>query len=172
MSTQDSHFINMFSAIIGILMAVALLLLALARAVAAHTQVADVYDDPKYVATVAERVEPFAHEAIAGADNSALAIVAPVGAAPAAALAVPKNGTELFQSVCSACHGLGISGAPKAGDRAAWAPRIAQGKATLYQHALGGFNGKSGAMPAKGGRTDLPDDLIKQGVDYMVSLAQ
>ena len=42
---------------------------------------------------------------------------------------------------------------------------------TLYQHALAGYNGKSGAMPAKGGRADLPDDLIKQGVDYMVSLA-
>ena len=64
------------------------------------------------------------------------------------------------------------AGAPKAGDKAAWGPRIAEGKATLYQHALNGYTGKTGIMPAKGGRTDLPDDLIKQGVDYMVSLAQ
>ena len=65
-----------------------------------------------------------------------------------------------------------LAGAPKAGDKSAWGPRIAEGKATLYQHALNGYSGKTGVMPAKGGRTDLPDDLIKQGVDYMVSLAQ
>ena len=45
-------------------------------------------------------------------------------------------------------------------------------KPTLYQHALGGYQGKTGVMPAKGGRTDLPDDIVKQGVDYLVSLAQ
>lgn len=172
MSTQDSHFINIFSLVIGILVAIALLLLALARSVAARTQEVDVYSDSSYVASVVARVAPFAHEAVAGQDNSALAIQAPAGAGPATALAVPKNGMELFQAVCSACHGAGLAGAPKAGDQSAWSPRIAQGKATLYQHALGGFNGKAGVMPAKGGRTDLPDDLIKQGVDYMVSLAQ
>ena len=85
---------------------------------------------------------------------------------------MPKDGKALFESVCSVCHGPGLAGAPKAGDKAAWGPRIAEGKATLYQHALNGYNGKTGVMPAKGGRTDLPDDLIKQGVDYMVSLAQ
>jgi cytochrome c5 len=171
-SKQDSHFINIFSLVIAILVAIALILLALARAVAARTQEVDVYSDAAYVASVDSRVAPFAHEAVAGQDNSALAISAPAGAGPAPALAVPKNGMELFQTVCSACHGAGIAGAPKAGDKAAWGPRLAEGKATLYQHALGGFNGKTGVMPAKGGRTDLPDSLIKQGVDYMVSLAQ
>jgi cytochrome c5 len=171
-STHDSHFINIFSLVIGILVAIALLLLALARSVAARTQEVDVYSDSSYVASVEARVAPFAHEAVAGQDNSALAIQAPAGAGPAAVQAVPKNGMELFQAVCSACHGAGLAGAPKAGDKSAWGPRIAEGKATLYQHALGGFNGKTGVMPAKGGRTDLPDDLIKQGVDYMVSLAQ
>ena len=88
------------------------------------------------------------------------------------ALSVPKDGKALFESVCSACHGAGIAGAPKAGDKVVWAARIGQGKATLYQHALNGYQGKNGVMPAKGGRTDLPDDLIKQGVDYIVSMAQ
>ena len=50
------------------------------------------------------------------------------------------------------------------------APRIAQGKDTLYKHAIEGFNGKTGVMPAKGGRADWPDDLIKQAVDHMVEL--
>lgn len=85
---------------------------------------------------------------------------------------MPKNGTELFNQTCSACHGQGIAGAPKAGDKAAWAPRIAEGKATLYQHAINGFQGKAGMMPAKGGRMDAPDDLVKQAVDHMVQMAQ
>jgi cytochrome c5 len=171
-SKQDSKFINNFSLVVGILVVIALLELALARAVAAHTQGIEIYDDWAYVATVDSATEPFAHEAIAGQDNSAMAIKAPAGAGPAVALAVPKNGKDLFESVCTNCHGAGIAGAPKAGDKAAWGPRIAEGKATLYQHALAGFSGKAGVMPPKGGRTDLPDDLIKQGVDYMVSLAQ
>ena len=59
----------------------------------------------------------------------------------------------------------------KKGDRGTWGPRIAQGKATLYEHALKGYNGKAGVMPPKGGRIDLDDALIKQGVDYLVSQA-
>ena len=172
MSNQDSKFINNFSLVLGILVAIAIILLALARSVAARTQAVEIYEDPTYIATVESATAPFAHEAIAGQDNTALAIKAPAGAGPSVAMAVPKNGKDLFDSVCTSCHGAGIAGAPKAGDKSAWSARIAEGKPTLYQHALNGFQGKSGVMPAKGGRTDLPDDLIKQGVDYMVSLAQ
>ncbi len=172
MNNNDSQFVNVFSLVIGLLVAVALALLFLARSVAARTEVRDVYVDPAYIDSVLQRVEPVGKEAVAGQDNSALAIQAPAGAAASAALALPKDGKALFETVCSACHGAGIAGAPKAGDKAAWGPRIAQGKATLYQHALQGFTGKGGVMPPKGGRTDLPDDLVKQGVDYMVSMAQ
>jgi cytochrome c5 len=171
-SNQDSKFINNFSLVLGILVAIAIILLALARSVAARTQGVEIFDDPTYIATVESSTAPFAKEAIAGQDNSAMAIKAPAGAGPSVALAVPKTGKDLFDSVCTSCHGAGIAGAPKAGDKSAWAARIAEGKPTLYQHALNGFQGKSGVMPAKGGRTDLPDDLVKQGVDYMVSLAQ
>ncbi|MDE2306386.1 MAG: cytochrome c5 family protein [Gammaproteobacteria bacterium] len=116
-------------------------------------------------AAVQANVEPFAREAIAGQDNSALAVTAAATtAAPAAD--VPKTGKEAFEKVCSSCHGLGLNGAPKAGDLAAWAPRIAKGKATLYQHALHGFN----LMPARGG-TNWPDATVRAAVDYMVSLA-
>jgi len=169
---NDSKFVNVFSLVIGILVAIAILLLVLARTVAARTEGAAIYVDPAYVDSVLDRVTPVGQEAVAGQDNSALAIKAPAGAGAAVGLPIPKDGKELFTSVCAVCHAAGIAGAPKAGDKAAWGPRIAQGKATLYQHAIGGYNGKTGAMPAKGGRTDLPDDLIKQGVDYMVSLAQ
>jgi len=170
-SKQDSQFINVFSVVIGILVAIAIMLFALARSVAGRTQGVEVYEDPAYVATTQTRLEPFAREAVAGQDNSALSIQAPAGAGPSVALAVPKNGMELFEAVCKTCHGTGLAGAPKAGDKSAWATRIAEGKPTLYSHALMGYTGSTGVMPAKGGRTDLPDDLIKQGVDYMVSLA-
>ena len=78
----------------------------------------------------------------------------------------------MFEQTCSACHGQGIAGAPRAGDKAAWGPRIAKGKAVLYQHAIDGFTGSAGVMPPKGGRPDAPDDLVKQAVDHMVQLAQ
>ena len=172
MSKQDSQFITVFSVVIGILVTISILLFALARAVAGRTQVVDVYKDPIYLASLQRNIAPLSKEAVAGQDNSAMAIKAPAGAGAAVAMAVPKNGNEVFESVCKTCHGTGLAGAPKAGDKSAWAARIAAGKPTLYQHALNGYNGKTGIMPAKGGRADLPDDLIKQGVDYMVSLAQ
>lgn len=174
MSKQDTHFFNVFSFVIGLLVVIAILLFALARVVASETQDKYVLEDSEYIKNVQERVAPFAQEAIAGQDNSALAIKPIQGAqgGAGAVAALPKTGQELFQQTCSACHGQGIAGAPKAGDRAAWAPRIAKGKATLYQHALHGFQGTKGVMPAKGGRTDVPDALVKQAVDYMVSLAQ
>ena len=79
-------------------------------------------------------------------------------------------GEKLFGSVCATCHTAGLMGAPKLADKAAWAPRIAQGKDTLYKHAIGGYQGKAGVMPAKGG-SQASDDEVKAAVDYMVSKA-
>ncbi len=173
MSKQDTHFFNVFSLVIGLLVAVAIFLFALSRIVAGQTQGKQVFAEPDYLASVTERIQPFSREAIAGRDNAALAIAPtkPAGQA-GSALPVPKNGQEAFQDVCSACHGQGIAGAPKAGDAAAWGARIAQGKPTLYQHALQGFTGKKGTMPAKGGRPDVPDAVIKQAVEYMVGMVK
>jgi len=172
-SKQDTHFINIFSLVIGILVAIAIAIFAFARNVASHTQDVDVRAEAQYLKSVDGRIQPFSHEAVAGQDNSSLAIKADTtAAAGSGSAAIPKDGAEVFQQVCSVCHGQGIAGAPKAGDRAAWAPRIAKGKPVLYQHALQGFQGDAGAMPAKGGRADLPDDLIKAAVDHMVGLAE
>jgi cytochrome c5 len=174
-SKQDTHFINMFSLLIGGLVAFAICIFIFARAVG-RTQNEAERSEAAYSKDIATRIAPLSQEAIAGQDNTALAIKAqtPEGAGTAAVAAIPKNGKELFEQVCSVCHGQGIAGAPKAGDKAAWAPRIAEGKPTLYQHALNGYQGGpgGGVMPPKGGRPDLPDALIKQAVDYMVSLAQ
>ncbi|MFI4928454.1 MAG: c-type cytochrome [Burkholderiales bacterium] len=174
MSKQDTHFINVFSLLLGLLVLVAICIFAFARIVAGSTQNQQVLQEAAYSEAVAARLRPPSQEAVSGQDNTALAIKSetPAAAGAGSAAATPQNGAEVFQQVCSACHGAGIAGAPKAGDRAAWAPRVAEGKATLYEHALKGFQGKGGVMPAKGGRADLPDELIKQGVDYMLQLAQ
>jgi cytochrome c5 len=82
---------------------------------------------------------------------------------------VPTDGKSVFDVACSACHGTGIAGAPRIGDAAAWAPRIAQGMATLEKHAIEGYQGSAGVMPAKGGRTDLPDDAVRAAVEYLTA---
>jgi cytochrome c5 len=101
---------------------------------------------------------------------------AAVAAAAAPAAGTPSNGGEenalgksTFGQVCAMCHAAGVAGAPKPGDKADWAPRIAQGNDVLYKHALEGFTGSKGMMPARGGNPSLPDDKVKAAVDYMVA---
>jgi cytochrome c5 len=169
-SKHDSHFFNVFSVVLGLLVAFAIIVFALARYVGKHEQLAHVVKDPMLQESVDQRIGSPARIAVAGQDNTALKI-APVTAAAATTVAVTfKDGTEVYEGACKACHGLGIAGAPKAGDKALWAPRVAKGKNTLYDHAIHGFTGTAGVMPPKGGRTDLSDDLIKQAVDHLVAL--
>ena len=80
-------------------------------------------------------------------------------------------GEKVFGSVCATCHTAGLMGAPKLADKAAWAPRIAQGKDVLYKHSIEGYTGKKGVMVPKGGST-APDADIKAAVDYMVEKAK
>jgi cytochrome c5 len=170
-SKQDSKFFNIFSLVLGILVVITVVLFALARSVGNNTQKTHLLSDPKYVAAVETRVAS-GRVAVAGQDNAALAIAPAAGVAPVAAAALPVDGPAVYETVCGACHINGIAGAPRSDDKAAWAPRIAQGSATLYKHAIEGYQGKGGYMPPKGGRTDLTDDLVKAAVDYMVAKAQ
>lgn len=109
----------------------------------------------------------------AAAPEAAPEAAAPEAAAPAEAAAVASaDGKKVYGNVCSMCHAAGVAGAPKPGDKADWGPRIAQGKDVLYKHALEGFTGAKGMMPARGGNATLKDDEVKAAVDYMVSLSQ
>ena len=159
-ASSDTHFFNSFSLVLGILILFAIILFGVARSIGEDTQEKDVLMDPMHLKDVQKNIAPFSHVAVAGKDNSALAIVA-----PAAAADVPTTGEQAFNKVCSACHSTGVNGAPKIGDHAAWGPRIAQGKETLYKDAISG----KGNMPPKGG-TAWPDATIRLTVDYMVSL--
>jgi cytochrome c5 len=160
-ASSDRRFFNSFSLVLGILITLAVLLFVFARMIGKDTQGREVLLDPMRLKDVQRNTAPFAHVAVAGHDNSALA--APKG--NTAAADVPTTGEQAFTKVCSACHSLGINGAPKTGDHAAWGPRIAQGKEALYTHAIEG----KGAMPPRGGTT-WPDATIRMAVDYMVSL--
>jgi len=77
------------------------------------------------------------------------------------------GGEEVYKATCAACHGSGALGAPKAGDTAAWGPRIAQGFETLVSHAVHGLRG----MPAKGGNGDLDDIEVARAVAFMADEA-
>ena len=77
-----------------------------------------------------------------------------------------KTGEQVYQTVCKACHEAGVSGAPKFGDNAAWAPRLKQGVDTLYAHAL---KGTDKGMPAKGGNADLADVEVQRAVVFMAN---
>jgi len=85
-----------------------------------------------------------------------------------AASAEGDKGKAVYAASCAACHANAVAGAPKFGDKAAWAPRIKTGKDALYTSALKGKN----AMPPKGGNAALPDSEVKAAVDYMVNAAQ
>jgi cytochrome c5 len=77
-------------------------------------------------------------------------------------------GQQHYEQVCHICHGAGLAGAPKFGDKADWAPRIADGMATMVKRAIEGYK----AMPPKGTCTNCSDDDIKKTVEYMVSHSQ
>lgn len=162
---HDRKFFDTFMLVLGILIGIAILLYVLARIIASGTQEKHVITDPVNQAVVAERIAPVAKVAVAGQDNSALAPVQAAAAEPAKEL----GGEEVFNMACMACHGAGVAGAPKYGDKAAWGPRIAKGMDTLHKHSLEGFQGTAGFMPPKGGRADLADKSIMNAVDYMVT---
>lgn len=78
---------------------------------------------------------------------------------------VLKTGEQVFQSTCSACHGTGVAGAPKFGDKDAWAKYIKQGYEELVKNAIHGIN----AMPPKGGNASLDDFEVARAVVYMTN---
>ena len=74
-----------------------------------------------------------------------------------------------YKKTCATCHAIGVAGAPKLGDTAAWEPRIAKGIDVLYQSAVGGM---PPGMPAKGMCFTCSDDDLRSIVDYMVDQAK
>jgi cytochrome c5 len=103
-------------------------------------------------------------------ENIVLSRIQPVGSVVIAEASAPKgtqSGEQVYGTVCKTCHEAGLAGAPKFGDKAAWAKVIAEGDKVAFTHAIGGFK----AMPAKGGNSDLTDDEVKRAVAFMANKA-
>lgn len=117
---------------------------------------------PDAVPASETKTEPGSAPAGVAAGAVPAATAPAVAAAPAAAAA--DAGKKVYDTACMACHGAGIAGAPKFGDKTAWAPRLKKGMDTLYTSAIKGLN----AMPPKGG-SSASDAEIKAAVDYMAA---
>jgi cytochrome c5 len=81
--------------------------------------------------------------------------------------AFAEPGENTYKQVCAACHGAGVLKAPKFGDKAQWAPLIAEGQVTLTAHGYVGVRG----MPAKGGNPNLTVEGFSDALAYMVNKA-
>ena len=157
----DRDFLKTFSGLLAALVALTVIIFVVAQMVSGTAKSKSAQND---ATKIAERIKPVGELAMAGA------VAVANGVIPAAQAA--DKGEATYKTACAACHAAGVAGAPKLGDKADWGPRIAQGMDTLHTHALKGFQGKKGVMPAKGGNASLADADVKASVDYMVSKAK
>ena len=168
-NSTDQVFLKKFSMLIGFLALVALMLIALATAIYSN---APRNKDSALVRVADERIATVGG-VYAGETGAAAMQAAKDAAASAAASQVAYGGTtdgkEIYGKLCHSCHETGAGGSPKLSDKAHWAPRVAEGLATLEKHAIEGYTGSSGMMPARGGNPSLTDEQVKATVEWMVS---
>ena len=164
---RDQKFFDMYSLVIGVLAAAALGILIVALKMQDLTQGIYKRDVDEVQAAIADRIRPFGRVYLPGEERDASLPTVQTAAEPDP-VAAALSGPQVYNAACLACHGAGIAGAPVLGDAAAWAPRIAQGVDVLKEHAINGYTGSVGFMPAKGGRVDLSDQEVGDAVDYMV----
>ena len=113
--------------------------------------------------SVVERIKPAGQASVASAETQQEPVKIAVAASTPG-----RAGQEVYQAGCVVCHGAGIAGAPKLGDKGQWAKHIAKGLDALYASSVNGVQGSAGVMPAKGGNPALSDAEVKAAVDYMV----
>jgi len=130
--------------------------------VGASLMAAPLFADHMTDEAIADRLKPAGQVCVKGKECKR---PTPVVEVAAAAPAGPRDGKTVVETKCNMCHAAGVAGAPKLGDNAAWAPRIAKGIDALYKSGIEGFGA---AMPAKGMCMDCSDDEIKAAVDFMV----
>ena len=97
------------------------------------------------------------------------ALLALVLLATPAMAADAAKGQGIYMNFCAPCHATGVAGAPKVGDKAAWAPRLKQGEKVLVERSIKGYQGSAGFMPARGGNSALSDSEVANAVAYMVA---
>lgn len=118
--------------------------------------------------TTTDRIAPIAKFVMAGSAK----VSTETAQAGAIVQVKDRDGQQVYQASCVACHGTGIGGAPKVGDKGQWAARLLTGTEALYRNALVGTQSPVGVMPAKGGNPSLSDQDVKAAVDFMVAQLQ
>ena len=148
---RDQKFFDTYALVIGALVIFALLVYVGVTKLSQLTQ--DVYtaDSEEYQAAVAERIRPFGQVYMPGEEASAGEPVVAEAEHPDP-VETMMSGPQVYNDACLVCHGAGVGGAPILGDAEQWAARLEQGNDTLYMHAIDGFTGSTGFMPAKGAR--------------------
>ena len=156
--SKDKEFYTTFFGLMGALAVFAILLVIIAGKLTSDVS------DYKPEEIVLENIKPVGQVYIAGESEPE--------AAPAADAVVassgPKSGEEIYNGSCASCHGTGAAGAPKLGDAAAWAPRIAAGMDSLLANAINGLN----AMPPKGLCMACSDAELQGAIEYIVENSQ
>lgn len=164
--SSDQKFFDIYSIVVGGLAVFAFFIFILATRMSDSTQGQYTRESAEYAAAVKERIAPIGKVYRPGEEELAAAsLVEPAAAEPVVAA---LSGPQVYNQACLACHSAGIGGAPVLGDVDAWTARIAQGMDTLNEHAINGYQGDVGYMPAKGGRADLSDEEVASAVEYMV----
>ena len=165
---RDRKTLDAYSIVAGALAAIAVLIVVLAITMPDLPLRIFAADAKELQASAEDRIRPLSQYYLPGEEHGAAEPVVE-SAAPVAPVVTLLTGPQVYNEACIACHGNGIGGAPKFGDVAAWAPRIAQGVGVLYERAIAGYLGSTGYMPPKGARVDLSDREINDAVDYIVA---
>jgi len=152
----DRDFLKTFTGLLAALVALTVIIFVVAQMVSGSSKAKVSQNEQQ----IAERIKPVGELAVAGATAVANAVIPTANAAG-------DKGQQVYNQVCGTCHNAGVANAPKLGDKAAWAPRIAQGNDKMYANGIKGKN----AMPPKGGFGGSDADF-KAAVDYMVSKAK
>ena len=152
MSDHDKVFMSTFLGVLAALAVLAFVFYFIANTVTGDDK--DAVPDARAEAKIQENIKPVGEVAV-----GEVAV-----AAATTTSAAPRSGDQVYNASCMACHGTGVAGAPKIGDKAAWAPRAAQGIDTLLNHATNGFN----AMPPKGTCADCSNDELKAAIEHML----
>lgn len=160
---SDAQFTNLFSILIGGLIVLTIALVIVAMVIASDIRQSNINAQVRDSSMV-ERLEPAGQIAVGDTAQAAAASGAQEGEA--------ASGESVYESSCAACHAAGVAGAPAMGDAQAWSDRIAKGIETMYTHAIEGFQGDAGMMPAKGGNTSLSDEAVKAAVDHMIQAVE
>ena len=161
---HDQHFYDSFLLVFGFLFVFTIAVYWIATAIADNEPGSYNRGGAVQEKLIDQRLAPIGDVQIAGSSATQTASPAPAPAG-GSANAVAQTGKQIWEGTCSACHQSGVLGAPKIGNKVAWAPHLAKGLKVLEDHALHGFK----AMPAHGGNPSLTDAQVIAALDYMIS---